>query len=325
MICISLRSLTCSITALDWRASTSTLSPTSKRGQRVWLGCTGTSSSHPSTYIYSHPQLFHPFGVRGTLLLFGNYYATVALLRAVTPAFDRLASLEVRPEGEYRAGMGRAGRESEDIARVFCDGGAHEMDILTRRYIRLIKHVDSIYKIRIAYEWTEEYLIKYLWSAAGYALIAVPILYTRTKRSLYIQTSSELVNNIQCANQADYAAGRPMYAYNGLLELADLTTRLYTLLSTLHNLLPLPSGEPNPDGSIELARVDVVIPASVNLHHHAFAEGAGDEDCYPALVKDLSLVIKEKEHLVITGPNGMGMTAVARVLAGLWASQGALA
>lgn len=33
-------------------------------------------------------------------------------------------------------------------------------------------------------------MIKYLWSAAGYALIAVPILYTRTKRSLGIQTSS---------------------------------------------------------------------------------------------------------------------------------------
>lgn len=44
-------------------------------------------------------------------------------------------------------------------------------------------------QIRIAYEWTEDYVIKYLWSAAGYALIAVPILYTRTKRSLGIQRS----------------------------------------------------------------------------------------------------------------------------------------
>jgi ATP-binding cassette subfamily D (ALD) long-chain fatty acid import protein len=45
-------------------------------------------------------------------------------------------------------------------------------------------------QIRIAYEWTEDYVIKYLWSAAGYALIAVPILYTRTKRSLGVHTSS---------------------------------------------------------------------------------------------------------------------------------------
>ncbi len=39
-------------------------------------------------------------------------------------------------------------------------------------------------QIRIAYEWTEDYVIKYLWSAAGYALIAIPILFTRTKRAL---------------------------------------------------------------------------------------------------------------------------------------------
>jgi ATP-binding cassette subfamily D (ALD) long-chain fatty acid import protein len=31
-------------------------------------------------------------------------------------------------------------------------------------------------------------MIKYIWSAAGYGLIAVPLLFTRTKRSLGIQT-----------------------------------------------------------------------------------------------------------------------------------------
>lgn len=35
-------------------------------------------------------------------------------------------------------------------------------------------------------------MIKYLWSAAGYGLIAVPLLFTRTKRSLGIQTDSEV-------------------------------------------------------------------------------------------------------------------------------------
>jgi len=50
--------------------------------------------------------------------LFANYYLTVAILRAVTPAFGRLAAVEARLEGEYRAGMGRIDRKAEEIAFV---------------------------------------------------------------------------------------------------------------------------------------------------------------------------------------------------------------
>lgn len=90
-------------------------------------------------------QLSRTLGVRGTLLLFVNYYVTARILRAVTPAFGRLAAVEARLEGEYRAGMGRVGRESEEVA--FYNGGPRERDILWRAYLRLIKHINSIYKV----------------------------------------------------------------------------------------------------------------------------------------------------------------------------------
>ncbi|PPR01356.1 hypothetical protein CVT24_006310 [Panaeolus cyanescens] len=289
-------------------------------------------------------QLSRSLGVRGTILLFANYYATAAILRAATPAFGKLAATEARLEGEYRKGMGRVGREAEEVA--FYNGGAREKDILTNAYLKLIKHVNYIYKIRIAYEWTEDYVIKYLWSAAGYALIAVPILFTRTKRALQGikttdaetrkrddavagRTESYISNRRLLLSLAD-AGGRLMYAYKDLLELAGLTTRLYTLLSTLLNLkkgyVPLViEGAPE----IKLANLDVRVPRGRTDPEKALEEkekageqsekssSAGDNEDAP-LVKDLNLTIKVGEHLMITGSNGVGKTAVARVLGGLW-------
>lgn len=61
-------------------------------------------------------QLARSLGFRGTTILYLNYYITVRILRAVTPAFGRLAAMEAMLEGEYRAGMNRIVRHSEEIA-----------------------------------------------------------------------------------------------------------------------------------------------------------------------------------------------------------------
>lgn len=57
---------------------------------------------------------------RGTILLFANYYATITFLRAVTSAFGRLAAVEAGLGAEDRAGIGRIGREAEEIVYVIC-------------------------------------------------------------------------------------------------------------------------------------------------------------------------------------------------------------
>ncbi|KAI0293974.1 ABC transporter transmembrane region 2-domain-containing protein [Russula brevipes] len=265
-------------------------------------------------------QLSRTLGARGTVALFVNYYVTARILRAVTPAFGRLAAVEARLEGEYRAGVGRVGREAEEVA--FYNGGKRERQILWKAYLRLIKHVNSIFKIRIAYEWTEDYVIKYLWSAAGYCLISIPVLFTR-RGSGGVRTGSQAAltkANDAVANRTENyissrrlllsladAGGRLMYAYKDILELAGLTTRLYALLSSLHNLPPLPmsSQADNDTLHVTLDNVDVSIPTS----------GTSEAP----LVRALSLTLRAEEHLMITGSNGVGKTAVARVLSGLWA------
>ncbi|KAJ8488005.1 hypothetical protein ONZ51_g3822 [Trametes cubensis] len=263
-------------------------------------------------------QLSRSLGFRGTAMLFMNYYITARILRAVTPAFGRLAAVEARLEGEYRAGMGRVGRESEEVA--FYGGGLRERSILWRAYLRLIKH------IRIAYEWTEDFVIKYLWSAAGYCLISIPVFFTR-RRHVGIQAqgpkpderiNSEVANRTETyissrrllLSLAD-AGGRLMYAYKDLLELAGLTTRLYTLLSTLHNLPPLPVPANSGKNVVALRNVDVGVPTTAPAF---LAATAADDESETGSSKGSGTVL-------VRG-NGVGKTAIARVLAGLWAAQG---
>ncbi|KAJ3765926.1 ABC transporter transmembrane region 2-domain-containing protein [Lentinula raphanica] len=295
-------------------------------------------------------QLSRSLGLRGTMLLFGTYYATVRILKAVTPAFGRLAAAEAKLEGDYRAGMGRLGREGEEIA--FYDGGARERDILTEAYMALIRHVNFVYKIRIAYEWTEDYVIKYLWSAAGYGLIAVPLLLTRRRRPIEVDANSSSLNsnlsrsgNEAIASRTETyisnrrlllsladAGGRLMYAYKDVLELAGVTDRLYTLVSSLYAVKP--ASLPPSLGDIEsdiigMEHVDIGVPTghgALDTESHIPTDENNDQ--YPnnqpqyhsILVHDLSFYLREGsgEHLMITGSNGVGKTAIARVLAGLW-------
>ncbi len=125
------------------------------------------------------------------------------------------------------------------------------------------------------------------------------------------------------------AGGRMMYSYKELAELAGYTSRVYNLLSVLHSLYaseyvatPRPASFPEDQdfyslddirgeiiygyNGIKFEGVPIVTPNPGNVR-------GGDE-----LIKGLNIVINPGEHLLVTGPNGVGKTSIARVISKLW-------
>lgn len=287
-------------------------------------------------------QLASNLGWRGQFALFANYIVTGWILRKATPAFGKLAALEAKLEGDFRAAHSRLIINAEEIS--FYGGAKTESAILNRAFLRLVKHISSILKVRIAFNMCEDFVLKYAWSAAGYVIIASPFLFGMQKQrsegdqaqvassnessGVASKTESYISNRRLLLSLAD-AGSRLMYSYKELAELSGYTNRCYTLVSTLHLLnknqyesVERPADVPadaewydmgNIAGrtieggeSVEFDKVPIVAPAP------------GSDRGGERLVRDLSLALQPGKHILLTGANGVGKSAVARVIAGLW-------
>lgn len=313
-------------------------------------------------------QLASNLGWKGQFALFGNYIITGWILRKATPAFGKLAALEAKLEGDFRAAHSRLIINAEEIS--FYGGAKTESGILNRAFLRLVKHISSILKVRIAFNMCEDFVLKYAWSAAGYVIIASPFLFGlkpeqkavteaavdvgsdstsgtsqgpgfesggSKKRSAAVSGSSDgvaaktesYISNRRLLLSLADAGSRLMYSYKELAELSGYTNRVYTLISTLHLLnknkfesterpADLAASQPfydlgNVGGSVKEAGSEVAFD-KVPIVAPAPGSSRGGEE----LVKDLSLLLTPGKHILLTGPNGVGKSAVARVIAGLW-------
>ncbi|KUJ08884.1 uncharacterized protein LY89DRAFT_724864 [Mollisia scopiformis] len=280
-------------------------------------------------------QLYRSLGPLALTGLMSNYFLTATILRKLSPPFGKLKAVEGRKEGDFRGLHARLIANAEEVA--FYGGASMEKNFLDREFKGLKRFMEDIYTLKIRYNILEDFVLKYSWSAYGYLLSSLPVFLPAWGGLGGIQELADpsvtggrerdrmksfITNKRLMLSLAD-AGGRMMYSIKDLSELAGYTSRVYTLISTLHRvhanayfpqrgthaeLFSLSDVQGTIQKGFDGVRLENVPIAAPSIFPHG-----GEE-----LIDSLSMIVHSGEHLLISGPNGVGKSAVARIVAGLW-------
>jgi ATP-binding cassette, subfamily D (ALD), peroxisomal long-chain fatty acid import protein len=310
--------------------------------QDLTLFCTAAASLYSSLgkplvdiFVFNY-QLYKSLGPLALTGLLANYFATATALRRLSPPFGKLKAVEGKKEGDFRALHARLIANAEEVA--FYGGADIEKVYLNKSFKELRSWMEGIYSLKVRYNMLEDFILKYSWSAFGYIITSLPVFLPAWGGLAGVLEESasptqhrergrmkEFITNKRLMLSLADAGGRMMYSIKDLSELAGYTSRVYTLISTLHRVHANAylSSRRSPAGlelysladvqgtvqagfdGVRLEDVPVVAPS-------LFPYG-GDE-----LIESLSFVVHSGEHLLISGSNGVGKSAVARIVAGLW-------
>jgi ATP-binding cassette subfamily D (ALD) long-chain fatty acid import protein len=316
--------------------------------QDLTLFCTAAASLYSSLgkplvdiFVFNY-QLYRSLGPLALTGLLVNYFGTATMLRRLSPPFGKLKAVEGKKEGEFRALHARLIANAEEVA--FYGGADVEKVYLDRSFKELRSWMEGIYNVKVRYNMLEDFILKYSWSAFGYVITSIPVYLpawaglnsvleasagTGTDVSESSRSGShmkEFTTNKRLMLSLADAGGRMMYSIKDLSELAGYTSRVYQLISTLHRVHANAYGPHHRRAS---QRIELYSLADVQGTIYYGFDGVRLEDVpvvapglWPyggeELIESLSFHVRSGEHLLISGSNGVGKSAISRIVGGLW-------
>ncbi|KAK4100601.1 hypothetical protein N658DRAFT_535268 [Parathielavia hyrcaniae] len=279
-------------------------------------------------------QLYRSLGPLALAGLVGSYWLSGTVMGKFSPPFAKMKAAEGKIEGDFRSLHARLIANAEEIA--FYNGAETEKSFLNREFKALRDWMDHVYRTRIRYNMLEDFIVKYSWSASGYLLSSLPIflpawggLGGRSEQAGHAvkggrerSRMKDFITNKRLMLSLADAGSRVMYSIKDLGELAGYTSRVYTLISTLHRVhaaaYQAKAGENELFSLSDVQGTTQLGFDGVRLEHVPVVAPSLWPQGGAELVDSLSVMVREGDHLLISGPNGVGKSAIARVIAGLW-------